>query len=429
MIKKLYTLYQQFSVITTDSRQVPPRSIFFALKGEHFDGNRFAANALEQGAALAVVDDAAIVTDRRYILVDDVLQSLQQLARHHREQLAVPVIGITGSNGKTTTKELVHAVLTTRYRTISTTGNLNNHIGVPLALLSILPETEMAVIEMGANHPGEIAFLCELAKPTHGLITNIGRAHLEGFGGFEGVVRAKTELYTFLKNHQGEVFINAADALLMDHATGLGKITYGLIPDAATSGKIVPESGKLAIDVTFPDNQKQQLRSLLFGSFNALNLLSAASIGFHFEVPVNELAQAIEAYTPANNRSQLHQTTHNLLVLDAYNANPSSMVPALKDFDNAFPSDKIAILGDMLELGSETEQEHLRILELLDNLNIHQVFLVGPVFSELNVNPGWLSFKNSLEAKEWFAANRIEHANILLKASRGIHLEEIIECL
>ncbi|MBL7137839.1 MAG: UDP-N-acetylmuramoyl-tripeptide--D-alanyl-D-alanine ligase [Bacteroidales bacterium] len=429
MTDKLYSLYQQFPVVTTDSRQVPPRSIFFALKGENVDGNQYAAKALEQGAAIAVVDDAAIVKDRRYIQVQNVLESLQQLAKHHRKQLDIPVIGITGSNGKTTTKELAHAVLSKRYRIISTTGNLNNHIGVPLTLLSIRPETEIAVVEMGANHPGEIAFLCELAKPTHGLITNIGRAHLEGFGGFEAVVRAKTELFTFLKNHQREVFINAADPLLMEYAAGLEKITYGLTPDAATSGKIMPDSGKLAVDVTFPDDQKQLIRSALFGSFNALNLLTAASIGFYFNVPVNEIAKAIEEYTPDNNRSQFHQTLYNLLVLDAYNANPSSMEPALQDFNNAFPSDKIVILGDMLELGSETEPEHLRILELLDDLNIHRVFLVGPVFSKLNSRPEWISFENSLEAKEWFAANKIEHANILLKASRGIQLEEIIECL
>ncbi|NQV02247.1 MAG: UDP-N-acetylmuramoyl-tripeptide--D-alanyl-D-alanine ligase [Bacteroidia bacterium] len=432
--EKLYKLYQQFLVITTDSRQISLRSIFFALKGENFDGNRFAAQALEEGAAIAVVDDPAIVKDRRYILVDDVLQSLQQLASHHRQQLNIPVIGITGSNGKTTTKELVHAVLSTQYRTVSTSGNLNNHIGVPLTLLSINLETEIAVIEMGANHPGEIAFLCEMARPTHGLITNIGKAHLEGFGGFEGVVRAKTELFEFLKTHNGEVFINSADPLLMQYAAGLPAITYGLIPDAGTSckivsGKILPDSGKLAVEITFPDDQKQLVRSGLFGSYNSLNLQAAACVGFRFAVPVSEISKAIERYAPANNRSQLHQTSRNLLVIDAYNANPSSMTTALKDFDNAFQSEKIVILGDMLELGSEAEKEHLGILEMLENLNIQRIFLVGPVFSKLNINQEWTSFEDSQKAIEWFTTNPIEHANILLKGSRGIRLEEIVEWL
>ncbi len=431
IIERLYTLYQQFSVITTDSRKIPLRSIFFALRGMNFDGNRFAAQALEQGAAIAVVDDPEISRDHRYLLVDDVLKCLQQLAMHHRQQLNIPFIGITGSNGKTTTKELIHAVLSSRYRTRSTSGNLNNHIGVPLTLLSIRPDTEIAVIEMGANHPGEIAFLCELARPTHGLITNIGRAHLDGFGGFDGVVRTKTELYIFLKNHAGEVFLNAEDSLLANYASGMPAFTYGLIPDAGTSGKIVseknfPDSEKLAVDITFPDDHKQRIRSALFGSYNALNLLAAASIGFHFGVPSSDIARTIEAYAPANNRSQLHNTSRNRLVLDAYNANPSSMAVALEDFDRIFQLDKIVILGDMLELGRETEKEHLGILKMLEKLNFNRVFLVGPIFEKLNTNQEWKSFQNSREANEWFGNHPVENANILLKGSRGIHLEEII---
>lgn len=430
----LYPLFQINPVVTTDSRRIPPGSMFFALKGENFDGNGFAEQALDQGAALAVVDDPKVVRDPRYLLVDDVLKSLQELAMHHRQQHNIPVIGITGSNGKTTTKELVHAVLSSRYRTLSTQGNLNNHIGVPLTLLSIRSDTEMAVIEMGANHPGEISFLCELARPTHGLITNLGRAHLEGFGGFEGVVRTKTELYTFLKHNLGEVFINADDSLLTQHAAALPAITYGLIPGAGTSGKIISResrtvSEKLTVEITFPDDEKELVSSALFGSYNALNLLAAASVGFHFSVPSSEIVRAIEACTPANNRSQVLHTPRNLLVLDAYNANPSSMAAALIDFDRVFETDKVVILGDMLELGNEAEAEHSGILKLIETLSIDRVFLIGPLFKRQNINREWRSFDNSLEAKEWFTANPIEHANILLKGSRGIHLEEIIPSL
>ncbi len=432
--EKLYSLFQQYPGITTDSRKIPPKSIFFALKGENFDGNKFAAQSLEQGAAFAVVDDPATVQDHRYILVNNALESLQQLALYHRRQITIPVIGITGSNGKTTTKELIHAVLSSRYQTIATSGNFNNHIGVPLTLLSIRPETEIAVIEMGANHPGEIAFLCELARPAYGLITNIGRAHLEGFGGFEGVVRTKTELYTFLKNHAGEVFLNADDELLSNHATRLSAITYGLIPDAGTSGTIVSEKttaedGRLAVEITFPDDEKKLVRSALFGSYNALNLLAAAAVGFHFDVPVADIAAAIETYTPSNNRSQLHRTSHNLLILDAYNANPSSMDESLQEFNRVFKTGKVVILGDMLELGRETEEEHLGILKLIETLSIDRVFLVGPIFKALNTNHEWNSFENSQEAVAWFKNNSLTDANILLKGSRGIHLEEIVECL
>jgi len=429
--EKLYPIFKQYPVVTTDSRKIPPKSIFFALKGENFDGNRFAAQALELGAAYAVVDDPATVRDHQYILVNNALESLQQLAMYHRKQITIPVIGITGSNGKTTTKELIHAALSSRYMTIATSGNFNNHIGVPLTLLSIKPETEIAVIEMGASHPGEIAFLCELARPSHGLITNIGRAHLEGFGGFEGVVRTKTELYAFLKNHAGEVFLNTEDELLANHAVRLSAITYGLNPDAGTSGSIVSEKttaedGRLAVEITFPDDNKRLIRSALFGSYNALNILAAASVGFHFEVPVPDIASAIESYTPSNNRSQLHRTPTNLLVLDAYNANPSSMTESLQEFNRVFKNRKVVILGDMLELGPEEEEEHREILKLIEKLAIERIFLLGPLFSKLNTNKDWMTFENSYQAAEWFENKAITDANILLKGSRGIHLEEIV---
>lgn len=427
--EKLYTLYKQFQLVTTDSRQVPPRSIFFALKGETSDGNKFAETALERGAAIAVVDDSAVVRDRRYILVEDVLFSLQQLALYHRKQLDIPVIAITGSNGKTTTKELIHAVLARKFQTVSTRGNMNNHIGVPLTLLSIRFGTEMAVVEMGANHPGEIAFLCQLAQPTHGLITNIGQAHLEGFGGFEGVIRAKTELYDFLRRHGGEVFINLGDPLLTEQVRNLNLFTYGMIPEAAVSGTIEPGPGGIAVKVDFPNGKNEIIRSSLFGSYNALNILSAASVGTFFGISINSITRAIESFTPVNNRSQLYQTSRNLLVLDAYNANPSSMAITLQDFDQAFPADKIVILGDMLELGDETETAHLRILEILETMDLKRIFLVGPVFSKLNKRKRWLTFSSSAEAREWLDSHPVKQAHILLKASRGIHLEEIIPSL
>ncbi|MBE0648334.1 MAG: UDP-N-acetylmuramoyl-tripeptide--D-alanyl-D-alanine ligase [Bacteroidales bacterium] len=430
-VEKLYSLYQQFSVVTTDSRKIPPKSIFFALKGENFDGNRFAAQALEMGAAFAVVDDRGMGPNDRYIFVANVLQSLQELARYHRQQLRIPVIGITGSNGKTTTKELVHAVLSQKYRTVATQGNLNNHIGVPLTLLTLREDTEIAVIEMGANHPGEIAFLSDLALPSHGLITNIGRAHLEGFGGFDGVVRAKTELYTFLRNHSGQAFLNIDDSLLSEHAYGLHHITYGLSPDAGTSGTIVPGEnpsgpGSLEVEITFPHDRKQLLQTALFGSYNALNLLAAAAVGFHFKVPEMEIARALETYMPSNNRSQLKKTSRNMLILDAYNANPTSMAAALADFDRVFKTDKVVILGDMLELGDDAVAEHHEILRMVDTLHLQQVFLVGPLFREVNSTPEWRSFETSGEAAEWFKKNTLRDANILLKGSRGIHLEEIL---
>ncbi|MBN1198649.1 MAG: UDP-N-acetylmuramoyl-tripeptide--D-alanyl-D-alanine ligase, partial [Bacteroidales bacterium] len=403
--EQLYAHYRRCSVITTDSRKIPPGSIFFALKGENFNGNLFAAQALEKGAAFAVVDDPAMSQDQRYLLVHNVLQSLQEIARTHRQQMHIPVIGITGSNGKTTTKELIHAVLSSRYLTRSTSGNLNNHIGVPLTLLSIRPETEIAVIEMGANHPGEIAFLCELARPTHGLITNIGKAHLEGFGSFEGIIRAKTELYTFLRKNMGNVFLNAGDSLLAKYATGLPAIMYGLVAEAGTSGKIIwkkeegrgkrEEDGLSGVEITFPDGQKREVISSLFGSYNALNLLAAAAVGYHFDIPPLDIAASLEACIPANNRSQIYRSERNLLVLDAYNANPSSMSAALHDFDRSFQGNNVVILGDMLELGKESEDEHLAILGILEKLNFDKVFLIGPIFSKLNKNPDWITFEDT----------------------------------
>ena len=429
MVENLYRIFQKHPVITTDSRKVSPESIFFALKGENFNGNRFADNALQEGAAYVVVDEPASGKDDRYLLTKDVLSTLQELAQYHREKLAIPIIAITGSNGKTTTKELIHATLSQNYRTYSTSGNLNNHIGVPLTLLSIQPDTEIAVVEMGANHSGEIAFLCNMARPTHGLITNIGKAHLEGFGNLEGVVHAKTELYDFLRKGDGTVFINAADSLLMDHAEDLTKITYGFNPEADISGNVIPGSDYLELELTIKNQKSQLISSNLFGRYNALNILAAASVGDYFDIPANMIALAMSEYRPDNNRSQIKQTERNLLILDSYNANPSSMSLVLKEFTGTIGSRKMAILGDMLEVGANADEEHQKILILLEELDFSQVILVGPVFSQLNTNPDWKCFETSELAKEWLSTNHIESTTILLKGSRAIRLEEIVECL
>jgi len=428
-IDKLYSFYLQYPAITTDSRNIVPGAMFFALKGENFDGNRFAGEALEKGAAYTVIDDPACRINDRCILTEDVLQTLQELALHHRKQLSIPVIGITGSNGKTTTKELIHTVLSQRYNTVSTSGNLNNHIGVPLTLLSVRSDTGIAVIEMGANHPGEIDLLCNIVLPTHGLITNIGRAHIEGFGNIEGVVKAKTELYRYLEYNHGTLFVNAGDPLLLNHAQDLQKVTYGFTQEADLSGKITQGRVNLEMELVFPQSGALPLRSHLFGSYNALNILAAASIGDYFNITPEEIVTAIGAYKPSNNRSQVCKTQNNLLILDAYNANPTSMELVLTDFAGTKDENMIVILGDMLELGEDTESEHLKILNLLEELGFSRIFLVGPVFSRLNKNSDRACFKNSMEAKAWFEKSHIQNATILLKGSRGIRLEEIVEFL
>ena len=429
MIENLYRIYQKHPVITTDSRNIPPRSIFFALKGENFNGNRFADDALKLGAAYAVVDELTHGKDDRYLLTDDVLTTLQELANYHRKQLSIPIIAITGSNGKTTTKELIHATLSQKYRTQSTTGNLNNHIGVPLTLLSIRKDTEIAVVEMGANHIGEIDLLCELAEPTHGLITNIGKAHLEGFGSLEGVIQAKTELYDFLKKRDGTIFINIDDPLLMTHGIGLTKETYGFDPGADLSGQVIPGTDSLKMELLFKHERSEIVSSNLFGRYNASNILAAASVGAYFQVPVEMISSAMNNYVPENSRSQVKKSDRNLLILDAYNANPSSMTLALNEFSETYGSKSVVVLGDMLELGSSANEEHKQILELLEKLDFSNVILVGPIFSQLNTTKGWRCFETSQQATEWLVSNRIEGKTILLKGSRGIHLEEVLEWL
>jgi UDP-N-acetylmuramoyl-tripeptide--D-alanyl-D-alanine ligase len=428
LLKNIYSIFLRHPIITIDSRQVQPGSLFFALKGESFNGNEFSEIALEKGAQYAIVDDPEYAVDDRCILVDNVLETLQALARHHREQFSIPVVAITGTNGKTTTKELASAVLSEKYRTLATKGNLNNHIGVPLTLLGMTKDTEIALIEMGANHPGEIDFLCRIARPGFGLITNIGKAHLEGFGSFEGIVRTKTELYRFLREKGGRIFLNNQDELLKENAGNLEAITYGtghadLVSRTVTAGPYVN------LQLQFHNGTELSIHSNLYGRYNATNMTAAAAIGQYFGVAPAQIKTAIEAYRPENNRSQVMETRQNLLILDAYNANPSSMEAALTTFAEADYPSKTVILGDMLELGPDADQEHQRILKLADDLGFTAIYLVGPVFTRLNTRRENICFHDSELARLWLGHHKIMNSTVLIKGSRGIKLEKVVDVL
>ena len=338
------------------------------------------------------------------------------------------MIAITGTNGKTTTKELIQAVLSKKYQTLATTGNLINHIGVPLTLLKLRPETEIAIVEMGANHPGEIDLLCRIAEPTHGIITNIGKAHLEGFGGYEGVINTKTELYRFLKPRQGIAFVNTGNPLLVQHTDGMKVIPYETIQTTSIDEQTYPENPYLKLGIKI-DEKEIILSTKLFGRYNAENIIAAACIGNFFGVAPEKIKEAIESYQPLNNRSQVLQTQSNLLILDMYNANPSSMEMALQDFSGSTNARKVLILGDMLELGGECDKEHKQILELVEKLGFTEVYLVGPVFTRLNTKREWLCFQDSELARIWLDYHRLSDATILIKGSRGIKLEKLADLL
>jgi len=492
---ELYQVYLRHRVVTTDSRRITPGSLFFALKGGNFDGNRFAAAALDAGAACAVVDDPEVATDGRFFLVDDVLTALQELARHHRTRLGLPILAITGTNGKTTTKELVAAVLSRKFRVTFTQGNLNNHIGVPLTLLGMTHETDLGVVEMGANHPGEIAFLCAIALPDYGLITNVGKAHLEGFGSFEGVLRTKSELYRHLEEHHGTIFINARNPWLSQSAgPRLARISYrpgdpaetGLLPpessgvpakecvtagtsggvpagtagketgyagaveDAAGAGEGSPgvEWGAVAgsghagsaaagdsmavtgfssgtgpllevracwqgVETTIPTR--------LVGNYNLENVLAAIAVGSHFGVPPADIAAALAAYSPSNNRSQWMKTGTCEIIMDAYNAIRNFLeIPHLR---------KLFILGDMLELGAASKEEHQRIVNLLAENVKEGVWLTGTSFDATSRPPGFLSFPETTSLADYIRANPPSESLILIKGSRGMQLEKLVSLL
>lgn len=427
-IDRLYQQFRQYPTVTTDTRNIPVNSIFFALKGERFNGNAFAEDALSKGAAYAVIDQPEYATSDRMILVDDVLHCLQQLANYHRRQLKLPILAITGTNGKTTTKELISAVLAKRYKVHFTQGNLNNHIGVPLTLLAMTPETEIGIVEMGANHPGEIKLLCEIADPDYGMVTNMGKAHLEGFGSFEGVIKTKSEMYDYLRGKKAKCFINADNPLLLKQAGHLEQITYGKTEGCFLTGELATTEYYLVVRALFPKGWLY-LKSKLIGDYNFENLLAAACIGKYFDVDPLQIQKALDEYTPSNNRSQLIRSPKNTVIMDAYNANPTSMMMALNNFVSIDNDQKCLILGDMLELGEVSEAEHQKIVDYIQSNNFSEVMLVGPCFKKTIATHEKKKFDNVELLFDHLQTYPLENKLILVKGSRGIRLEKILELL
>lgn len=426
IISEIYSLFGKYPAISTDSRKIEKGSIFFALKGENFNGNQFAGAAIEKGAALAVIDEEAYSIPGKTVLVDDVLQTLQQLASHHTKMLNIPILAITGTNGKTTTKELVAAVLSKKFNVSYTQGNLNNHIGVPLTLLNMNHKTQFGVVEMGANHPGEIDALCRIADPDYGIITNIGKAHLEGFGSFEGVIQTKTELYRYLQQKGGTIFYNSDNPLLREHAAALtNKISYGKT-DADFFGEEVKSPPFVHLKARFKKGVLY-LNTNLIGEYNLENVLAAACIGNHFGVDPLEIQKAIREYRPVNNRSQLIQKNGLKIIMDAYNANPTSMHASIQSFlSSGYPGEYYLILGDMLELGDYAKEEHRKVLQLLKEHNVANAYLVGKIFSDLAPGFNYPSFLNTEALCDYLAKHKIEKGNVLIKGSRGIRLEKVL---
>jgi UDP-N-acetylmuramoyl-tripeptide--D-alanyl-D-alanine ligase len=421
---ELYRLFLQYPQVATDTRKIRPGSIFFALKGPNFNGNHYAQQALDAGAALCITDEDTRIKDKRIILVEDSLQALQQLAKKHREQFNIPFIAITGSNGKTTTKELVQAVLSSKYTSYTTAGNLNNHIGVPLTLLSIQQDAEIAIIEMGANHLREIAGYCEYAMPTHGLITNIGKAHLEGFGSEEGIKKGKTELFDYIKRTGGTVFVHDKDHYLEEISKGIEKvISYGS-GAAGYSGHIKNDTGFLEIAVT-KGADLPSVKTQLVGGYNLPNILAAVCIGKTFHVEEDKIQYALESYQPSNSRSQLVSKGTNTIILDAYNANPSSMKAAIENFAHMEGDKKILVLGGMMELGADSKAEHAAIVAIISRYHWHAVALAGKDYANL---PGNIRhFDTSAAAAQWFREQQFQNSCILVKGSRGMQMEKVIE--
>jgi UDP-N-acetylmuramoyl-tripeptide--D-alanyl-D-alanine ligase len=426
VIEDLYRHFTASGMVSTDTRKITPGSVFFALKGDKFNANEFAADALEKGAACAVIDEPEFKKDDRYILVEDVLQTLQQLARFHRDRLKIPVIALTGSNGKTTTKELTHAVLSKKFKTLATKGNLNNHIGVPLTVLSIDPSVELAVVEMGANHPGEIALLCQIANPTHGFITNIGKAHIGTFGGFENIIRAKSELYQYLLKHQGIVFVNSDNELLLELARDFERpVYYPRKPDYYHSELVSADPF-----VKVRADKGEEVQTQLTGGYNFENIACALCVGKFFGVDPQAANRAIAEYTPGNMRSQVVQKGSNTIILDAYNANPSSMYAAIENIAAMKSANKVLILGDMFELEGEAAKEHQAIGALIAEKGFQSVYLCGELFkSALHEVPHAKYFVRKEDLVVELKQYPVDNSTVLVKASRGIGLETIVEFL
>lgn len=422
----LYDLFIHNPQITTDSRNCPKGSIFFALKGDKFDGNQYAGKALASGCVYAVIDNPDYYIGERTILVDNVLKTLQQLAHHHRKVLGLPIIGITGTNGKTTTKELLAAVLSTKFNLLYTEGNFNNHIGVPLTLLRLTHDHEMAVIEMGASHPGDIKELVDIVHPNYGIITNVGRAHLEGFGSFEGVIRTKGELYDYIRRSKGKIFIKKENEYLQSIAKGIEQITYGNGDDAFASGQVV------SCDPFLVFNWKQQgklhtVETHMIGSYNLDNVLTAVAVGRFFKIPAERISRAIAAYEPTNNRSQFKKTENNELIIDAYNANPSSMKVALDNFITMPVQPKAIILGDMRELGPTSNELHAEVVEQIKKGQFDKVFLCGEHFSK--VGKEFSPFATTEAMTEELRRQPLKGYHILIKGSHSMGLEKLADIL
>ena len=422
-IKELHQIFLQSSGVCTDTRKIKDKSIFFALKGSNFNGNSFALQALENGANFAVIDEELSERNERLIEVENGLQTLQELASFHRQYLKIPIIGLTGSNGKTTTKELIHTVLSTRYRTAATKGNFNNHIGVPLTLLSMNSSTEIGVVEMGANHPGEIASLCEIAKPDYGYITNFGKAHLEGFKSVEGVIQAKSELYEYLIRKEGTLFLNYDDPVQQKRMNYRHTFTFGSIDQADI--KLTYANTTLAAihsaDTTIHSN--------LTGRYNATNIAAAFAIGYFFDIAPEDARKAIEDYQPQNNRSQIIEKGSNRIIMDAYNANPTSMAAALENLKNLSATTKIAILGDMFELGNLSEEEHQQVANILKDSDIDEAYLIGSNFYKTDGAHKIKRFRDFEELTCFLQTKTFQNATILIKGSRGMELERVLDFL
>ncbi|MBD3583650.1 UDP-N-acetylmuramoyl-tripeptide--D-alanyl-D-alanine ligase [Flavobacterium selenitireducens] len=423
-LPEIYNLFRATSGIATDTRKIGQDAMFVAIKGERFDANTFASEALQKGAAYVVIDNPEYFIDERTIVVEDSLVALQQLAAYHRQQLAIPIVGLTGSNGKTTTKELINAVLSRKFKVVATIGNLNNHIGVPLTLLSFTPDTQIGIVEMGANHQKEIEFLCGIATPDVGYITNFGKAHLEGFGGVEGVIKGKSELYTYLKQNNKTAIVNADDAIQIEKSEGIDRFTFGTAANVDVAiGRV---SANPFVAAWFDGIE---VRSNLIGSYNANNISAAIAIGKYFNVADVDIKHAIEVYVPANNRSQLITRGAGEIILDAYNANPSSMAAATANFLALDKSDKVMILGDMFELGQESADEHAQLVASLKGKGVSAHFIGNDFFrnriddEQLHFYPDFESFISS------DVVNTLSDKTLLIKGSRGMALERILDYL
>ncbi|MFL9845285.1 UDP-N-acetylmuramoyl-tripeptide--D-alanyl-D-alanine ligase [Flavobacterium rhizosphaerae] len=423
--EELYRYFTECSGICTDTRKISEGCMFIALKGENFDANAFAAEALKKGAKYAVIDTEEYSAGTDTLLVENSLAALQQLAKYHRRQLGLPVIALTGSNGKTTTKELINVVLSQKYSTKATIGNLNNHIGVPLTLLSFTKDTEIGIVEMGANHQKEIEFLCTLAEPNFGYITNFGKAHLEGFGGYEGIIKGKSELYDYLKQHTKTAFVNLDDTIQKEKTKDIPRITFS-VTDYNCDVKIDTIDANPLVNVKY---NGIHIQSNLIGLYNATNICAAIVIGHYFKISDVKIKSAIEGYTPSNNRSQLFEKDSNTIILDAYNANPSSMAAALENFLQLDAQNKVAILGDMFELGNESDKEHKKIIDLLHGKELTVYFAGTFFYSNRNNESNRHFYKNFEDLADGVSNTRHRGSTILIKGSRGMALERVLEVI